>query len=194
MISAWINSKMERDKQLLGLSASGIGLLVTLLRTVGASNKLQIVCFCLALICFLITVILVICILDQNSKHIEEILNNSKTQESKVLQYLDHIAAISFVVAMVSIIIIGFSISLSNLSEKENTMSKEQQNNNQAKFTKTENDVSEFSLNGIANLRPQSPEVSVDINNDSDVLNYAITSEINQDENNTSASDSNNSA
>ncbi len=74
MISAWLTTRLERDKQLLGLSVTAIGLLVTLLRTVGVSIPLQIILFGLALFAFLITVVLVIYILGENSTHIEKIL------------------------------------------------------------------------------------------------------------------------
>jgi hypothetical protein len=80
------------------------------------------------------------------------------------------------------------------LNEKENIMSKEQQNNIQGKSTTTNKSLYKDSLNGIAKLRPQPPDVQVKSNNSSNVLNSASTLRINQNENNTSASDSNNSA
>jgi len=80
MISAWLNTKLERDKQLLSLSTSAIGLLVTLLRTVGVSNFSQVLIFSAALIAFLFTVISVIWILGKNANHIEEMLNGSETE------------------------------------------------------------------------------------------------------------------
>ncbi len=106
MISAWLTTRLERDKQLLGLSVTAIGLLVTLLRTVGVSSPLQIILFGLALFAFLITVVLVIYILGENSTHIEKILGGSEI-ESRKLMCLDKTAGISFVVGMVLIVIIG---------------------------------------------------------------------------------------
>jgi hypothetical protein len=106
MIGAWLNTRLERDKQLLGLSVTAIGLLVTLLRTVGVSSLLQIILFGLALFAFLITVVLVIYILGENSTHIEKILGGSEI-ESRKLMCLDKTAGISFVVGMVLIVIIG---------------------------------------------------------------------------------------
>ena len=37
-VNAWFNTKLERDRSLLTLSAGGIGLLITLLTTVGLSS------------------------------------------------------------------------------------------------------------------------------------------------------------
>ena len=96
MLSAWLNTKLERDKQLLGLSVTAIGLLVTLLRTVGASSFSQVILFGLALFAFLITVISAIHILDKNATHIEEMLSDSEEQ-SIALMVLDKVVEISFV-------------------------------------------------------------------------------------------------
>jgi nucleoid-associated protein YejK len=51
MIAAWLNTRLERDKQLLGLSVTAIGLLVTLLRTVGVSSLLQIILWLFSFLC-----------------------------------------------------------------------------------------------------------------------------------------------
>lgn len=152
MISAWFNTKLERDKQLLGLSVTAIGLLVTLLRTVGVTNFLQIIFFGFALFAFLITVISVIWILDKNSTHIERVLSGSET-ESKILMLLDKIAGISFVMGMVLIVIIGLHSAAINLSEKEISMSQEKSSHTH-RLPITENN----SWNGASNLRPQPPK------------------------------------
>src|SRR4028119_718183 len=91
MISASLTTQIERDKQLLTLSSSAIGLLVTLLRTVGVSNLLQVVFFGIALIAFLVTVISVLDILSKNATYIDEMLDGCRT-ESKYLIFLDRVA------------------------------------------------------------------------------------------------------
>ena len=116
-ISAWFNTRLERDKQLLGLSVTAIGLLVTLLRTGGVANLLEIIFFGLALFAFLITVISVICILDENATHIESILDGSKN-ESKTLMCLDKVAGFSFFIGMILIVIIGMYSAAINLHTK----------------------------------------------------------------------------
>ena len=42
LLSAWIGTKMERDKTIVTLYAAAIGLLVTLLTTLGAKSYLEI--------------------------------------------------------------------------------------------------------------------------------------------------------
>lgn len=149
-VSAWFTTRFERDKQLLGLSATSIGLLVTLLRTVGASSYLQLRLFILSLSFFLITVILILYIFGENAVHIEEVLKGNE-QPSITLKCLDRIAAISFVVAIVFFIIIGIDYSLLNLSKQEKNMIKDQQISIQRTFN---ND----SVNGFAKLKPQPPQ------------------------------------
>jgi hypothetical protein len=64
--------------------------------------------FGFALFAFLITVVLVIYILGENSTHIEKILEVEGSEiESRKLMCLDKTAGISFVVGMVLIVIIG---------------------------------------------------------------------------------------
>jgi hypothetical protein len=154
MIGAWLNTRLERDKQLLGLSVTAIGLLVTLLKTIGVSNLSQIILYGFALFAFLITVVSVIYILGENSTHIEKILESSETQ-SMTLMYLDKVAGISFVVGMVLIVIIGMHSAMINLSEKGTIMSQEK-----SPDTHCQSRINNDSWNGVAKLRPQPPKTS----------------------------------
>jgi hypothetical protein len=177
-VSAWFTTRFERDKQLLGLSVTCIGLLVTLLRIVGASSYLQLWLFIGSLFFFLITVISIICIFDQNAVHIEEVLKGDE-QENKVLKKLDKIAAISFVVAMILIIMIGINYSLLNLSKQEKNMSKEQPNNSQRK-------INHDSVNGFVKLIPQQ-KTPTNSNTGSNSTSASLTAGENEAGNNTTS-------
>jgi hypothetical protein len=154
MISAWLNTKLERDKQLLGLSVTAIGLLVTLLRTVGISSFSQAILYGFALFSFLITVISVIYILGENSTHIEKILESSET-ESRALMYLDKAAEFSFVAGMILIVIIGMHSAVISLNEKGTSMSQEKLSD-----TYRQSVTNKDSWNGVDRLRPQPPKAS----------------------------------
>ncbi|MBW4513990.1 MAG: hypothetical protein KME11_02040 [Timaviella obliquedivisa GSE-PSE-MK23-08B] len=149
MLSAWLNTRLELDKQLLGLSVTAIGLLVTLLRTLGVSNFSQIVLFGFALFAYLTTVISVIYILHENSEHIEKLLNSSEAEESQFLAVLDTVAGISFVIGMMLTVTIGIHSAVINLSEKGAIVSQEQPKN----FS-----IQTDSWNGVNKLRPQPPK------------------------------------
>jgi uncharacterized membrane protein YiaA len=149
LISAWINTRVERDKQLLGLSATAIGLLVTLLRTVGVLNLLQLWFYGVALFTFLVSIFSIMCILSKNAEHIENLLDHSEA-ESKTLISLDKIALISFVTGMILIVIIGIHSAFINLTEKGTSMS--------SNISRKDPHVVERSLNGFGKLRPQPPK------------------------------------
>ena len=51
-LTAWYNTRLEHDKSLLTLSAGGIGLLMTLMTTVGVSSAESLVLYICALVAF----------------------------------------------------------------------------------------------------------------------------------------------
>ena len=112
MLSAWLNTKIERDKQLLTLSSSAIGLLVTLLRTIGTSTIFETCCYALSMLAFLITVISVLLILDENAKHVADVVDGVES-ESKILSFLDK-ADYDPVKSNFSLTAIAYSIGIKN--------------------------------------------------------------------------------
>lgn len=171
MLGAWLSTKLERDKQLLGLSVTAIGLLVTLLRTVGASSFSQTILFGIALFAFLITVISTVYILDKNATHIEKMLSNSEV-ESTALIVLDKVGGFSFVIGMVLIVIIGMHSAVINLSKQGVNMSQERSSNTNSQSV-TNND----SWNGVARLRPQPPSSSQTSSSTSNASSPSASSE-----------------
>jgi hypothetical protein len=171
MISAWLNTRLERDKQLLGLSVTAIGLLVTLLKTFGVSDLVQLVPFGFAFFAFLTTVISVLCILGENAAHIEKTLDGSSA-ESKVLILLDKIAGISFVTGIILIVIIGMCSALINLNEEEIGMSQENSSDPHPQTMQCGD-----SWNGVAKLRPQPPKAAQTSPDTTPASNRLATSE-----------------
>jgi hypothetical protein len=154
MITAWLNTKIERDKQLLTLSTSAIGLLVTLLRTVGVSSWLQIALFSAALFAFLVTVISILIILGKNATRIQEALNGSETG-NRDLALLDGVATISFIIGMIMVVIIGIYSATTSLSKKGTNMNQDNIGNTSRHSVRTNKD----SWNDVHKLRPQPPKV-----------------------------------
>lgn len=72
--NAWVNTRIEHDKSLLTLSAGGIGLLITLLSTVGIKTTGIFICFSLAVFAFVICLGAVLWIYKRNAKHLEDVL------------------------------------------------------------------------------------------------------------------------
>jgi hypothetical protein len=156
MINAWLHTKIERDKQLLTLSSSAIGLLVTLLRTVGVSSWLQIALFSVTLFAFLVTVISILIILGKNATRIQETLNGSETR-NRALALLDEVATISFIMGMIMVVIIGIYSATTSLSEKGTNMNKDNIGNTPRHSVGTNR---RDSWNDVHKLRPQPPKVS----------------------------------
>lgn len=112
--SAAFTTQLERDKQLLTLSSSGIALLVTLLRTVGVSNLLQIRFFGVALFAFLVTIILVLATLSKNTDYIKQVMESGDTKNKYM--WLDKIATLSFIIGIVMVIVIGIDSAIISLN------------------------------------------------------------------------------
>lgn len=167
LINAWITTKMERDKLILTLASGGIALLVTLLSTIGIRNCLEAILYVLAFISFATTVFVIIIILDENSRYIEEIISTGKKTDLK-LSRLDRITMISFVFGIIVSILIGGIAANNKLNDHlgDKKMSEEKTEN--VKPTKAEplfeslnelgklnnNKTMEKSLNNLGNLAP----------------------------------------
>jgi hypothetical protein len=81
LLTAWIQTRMERDKTLVTLSAAGIGLLVTILSTSGVKSSLQLAFFVGSFAGFLITIWSCVQIYQRNSLHIEQEIRGSEQKK-----------------------------------------------------------------------------------------------------------------
>ncbi len=85
-VNAWFNTSLEHDKSLLTLSAGGIGLLLTLLTTVGLSSAEAQVLYIGAIASFVVALIATLVIFRRNRTHIEEILSGKSTSNVRSSQ------------------------------------------------------------------------------------------------------------
>lgn len=145
--NAWFNTKLEYDKSLLMLSAGAIGLLVTLLTTVGVNSITLLFVFFGAVISFVICLFSVLSIFSRNAKHLEDLIAGKRGND-QLLGFLDTLSIISFVVGVILAAIIGLATSTSNVLSKEDAMS-EKNNSNQSTVPLRE------SFNGAGNIAPQ---------------------------------------
>ncbi|CAK2945265.1 Holin-X, holin superfamily III [Vibrio crassostreae] len=149
-VGAWLNTKFELDKSLLTLSTGAIGLLVTLLTTVGASSVEGLVLYFVALLSFLVCVVSILFVFKRNAKHLEGIVTETQTNDP-LLKSLDTSAAISFVFGVILTLIIGGTTAINQFIEKEMKMTKE--------VNKTIHNVAVGdSINGLEALRPARKE------------------------------------
>ncbi|MEJ2612046.1 MAG: hypothetical protein P8179_18730 [Candidatus Thiodiazotropha sp.] len=84
LLGAWIQTKMERDKTLVTLSSAAIGLLITVLTTVGVQSIYEIVLFIISIVAFIITIWSALVIYQLNSKHLEDALRGSSESDPNI--------------------------------------------------------------------------------------------------------------
>lgn len=145
-VNAWFNTKLERDKSLLVLSAGAIGLLVTLLTTVGVNSIELLFVFAVSMVSFVICIVSVLVIFSLNAKHLEELIAGKKTNDS-VLGFLDSLSMFTFILGVILASIIGLATAMSDVISKEVIMSDKKVSN-----------VTFDSVNGASNLAPQGIE------------------------------------
>lgn len=145
-VAAWYESSLEHDKSLLTLSAGGIGLLITLLTTVGLSTAEALVLYIGAITSFVISLVSILFVFRGNQRHIEDILSTKNQGTDPSLSKLDTTAMFSFGIGVVFTAVIGISAAIHSFTARENVMANE--------TTKSTDNVSlRESFNGAANLQ-----------------------------------------
>ncbi len=161
--NAWVNTRIEHDKSLLTLSAGGVGLLITLLSTVGIKTTDIFIFFALAIISFVICLGAVLWIYKRNATHLEDVIKDDAKSDS-LLSILDNVALGTFFIGVLSSSIAGFLIAAHSFTEKEKYMSSDNKQvtsrvvadsvNGIAQINPGRLGVAAASVNGISNLMP----------------------------------------
>ncbi|MGB5813828.1 MAG: hypothetical protein WBG67_14815 [Thermoanaerobaculia bacterium] len=99
LVSAWVTSKMERDKHLIAFAGGGLGLLLALLTLGGPRSLAELVLYGLAALAFLFTILSGLSIFTYNPHHLEEVAAGSDVRDIN-LDRLDRILIWSFVLGV----------------------------------------------------------------------------------------------
>jgi hypothetical protein len=150
-VNAWFNTKLEYDKSLLVLSAGAIGLLVTLLSSVGVKTIPLLFLFGIALFCFIICLGCVLAIFLQNARHLEDLISGKETNDP-VLKALDSLSIFSFIIGVILSSIIGLGTAVNEIHTEETIMS------DKIKPKKRQTTFNQDSFNGANRIAPQSSE------------------------------------
>lgn len=158
-VTAWYNTAFELDKSLFALSAGGIGLLITLLTTVGVSSIVMLVLYGSAIACFLACLVVILVIFSGNRKHIFDVLGG-KTDDDKKLMWLDIFAKVLFGIGVVLAAVVG-GMGAYNSYNKGLDMSKETKDSKTSSPTATYDSINGLggftkSITGIGKLNPGS--------------------------------------
>lgn len=155
LLSAWIETKMERDKTLVTLSAAAIGLLVTILTTVGVKHFWEILLFAVAAVSFLVTIWSSLIIYQLNSRHLEDAIRGSSERDPRLEKY-DKRSIRAFIIGAIAALLIGISSASYQLTNTEvsKMADQEKSSSNSGKPTTLKEIVK--SVNGVTNLNPSS--------------------------------------
>jgi hypothetical protein len=148
LLRAWIETRMERDRTLVALSSAGIGLLVTILTTVGAPRAWMLFLYLGSFFGFLATIWASIRIYQLNSDKLELEIRGTESPGYKPINLApyDRFSVGAFLFGVVFAISIGLSAAtLSRISAKEQAVPVERQHAPAEEIR---------SLQGIENLRP----------------------------------------
>ena len=168
-VDAWFATSLEHDKSVLALSAGGIGLLLTLLTTVGLSSAWALVLYILALASFVVALVTVLFVFRHNRSYIEQVVTAKAGKSDPVLSSADTIALLAFGLGVVLSAIIGIGTAVQSYTSKEPSMSNESKTTGQpAPLRESFNGASNLrpstavnkSFSGAANLAPQAPPAS----------------------------------
>jgi hypothetical protein len=87
IVDAYVQTSLERDRSLLNLSVGAIGLLVTLLTTVGAQSFFVITLYIFSFLFFTFSIILILRVFNLNKIYLLQLANNESIDEPKFKKY-----------------------------------------------------------------------------------------------------------
>jgi len=157
LLAAWIQTRMERDRALVALSAAAIGLLVTILTTTGVIRWWQLVLYGLAFFGFAVTIWSALSIYQRNSKKIENDIKGSSAPDYQKIDLApyDRAALYGFTLGAIATISVALSSATLAFLANGDLMSPK----SQEPETKPAPPPKEIrSLQGLENLAPKAPE------------------------------------
>lgn len=150
-LNAWFNTRFEHDKSLLTLSAGGVGLLITLISTVGVRSIETLILYFFSLFCFILCLGALLWIFRRNAKHLEDVVRETAINDP-LLNILDRIAVASFMLGVLLAAIIGVSTAVHSYIEKARIMTDREPAEAPGILKK--------SVDGITSMRPSEPATS----------------------------------
>ena len=151
LLSTWIKNRIEHDKTLITLSVAAIGLLITILTTIGAKHLLQMILVGFAFTGFIGTVIVCLGIFKLNDRLLEDTLKGGDGK-SLELEKNDKMVGRLFTAGLICAVLFGLVTAIINGGSMAEEKSKETGSKQSQKQKLTE------SLNGIQNLAPEKLE------------------------------------
>jgi hypothetical protein len=149
-VNAWYATTLEHDKSLFILAGGGIGIMISLLTTVGFDNYWVLSLFLLAIFSFLNCLAYLLRIFEGNRTYLEAIVQGAHQGADANLQRWDKIAKNSFLVGVISSTVVGVAVAALKIPTKQmenNQVSSESRNPSERAMTLD-------SVQGAARLQP----------------------------------------
>ncbi len=157
MVEAWVTTRMDRDRTIITLSAAGIGLLITILTTVGPSDRWQLWLYAASALGFGVAILASLRVLERNSEAIEHAIG--ARSEPPKLVHLDHASRWGFAFGVTAFVAIAVLTALTTASHRETRQMLEPNDTS----TSSGQTPLQKSLDGVTVLQPpaaQSPNTS----------------------------------
>lgn len=159
-VNAWYSTSLEHDKSIFALSAGGIGLLITLITTIGVSSSLLLCLYIAAIFCLLISLCTMLVIFRRNRRHVEDVLCGEATTDA-LLAKLDLVAILAFGIGGLLTAIIGIAAATNSYENGTKGMAMANEKQGKMSIRAIANDsfngvaTLQKSFNGVAKLQPQ---------------------------------------
>lgn len=149
-VTAWYATTLEHDKSLFVLAGGGIGIMISLLTTVGFDTYWILVLFLMAIFAFLNCLAYLLRIFEGNRDYLEALVAGSHEGADAKLKRWDRVAKTSFLLGVIFSTAVGLTVASLKISTKQ-TEQKQMTSENQ---TPAERGIALDSVQGAAKLQP----------------------------------------
>lgn len=162
MVNGWVATRLEFDKNLVALSAGGIGLFLTLLTTIGVRSWWEAAFYGFGSIGFGGTIVVGLLIFRHNADFFEELVNGGGQQGSPLLNRLDKWLVRLFLLGATGALLAGGSAALSRHNSQEGNVAKDAKQDRSGPRTLDStprlDGMHQESVDGFQNMRPKAIE------------------------------------
>ncbi|MFG7161912.1 hypothetical protein ACGYU5_15050 [Burkholderia pseudomallei] len=147
-LDAFYATSLEYDKNILTLAAGGLGLLVTLLTTVGLTSLVELVAYLIGIVAFTVTLGLLLWTFLLNKSHIIAVVGGDDELSTRQLKIIDRISKATFGAGIVCAAVVGVLTAINSYETKVKAMSEADSKKPNAPV------VRQDSVQGVKNPRP----------------------------------------
>jgi hypothetical protein len=145
-LDAFYTTSLEYDKGIFTLAAGGLGLLVTLLTTVGLTSRIELVAYLVGIAAFTVTLVLLLWTFRLNKSHIIAVVGGDDELSTRQLRIIEAASMLVFGVGIICAAVVGGLTAVNSYETKVKAMTDSKKPNAPI--------VRQDSVQGIKNLRP----------------------------------------